>query len=266
MPFTAAHVLAVVPAVHARRALRLDATCLVIGSMAPDFEYFVRGARVSAFGHSLAGIAGWGVPATLVLAALFHGLVKWPILLAAPPALTGLFARPWHTRWRAAAVLSAVASAALGDVTHLVWDSATHADGLIVLHQPALTRVYPVPVLGDMALHRILQHTSSLIGLAGVVAYLAVRIHRAPQLDVGARRGPARIAFAGCIGAGIAIAAWWAAHAGITDPGTWIVDAISGALGGTIVASSLVARPARRYQRRVESATAAARVDPQRSG
>jgi len=266
MPFTAAHVLAVVPAVHARRALRLDATCLVIGSMAPDFEYFVRGARVSAFGHSLAGIAGWGVPATLVLAALFHGFVKWPILLAAPPAITGLFARPWHTRWSAGAVLSAVASAALGDVTHLVWDSATHADGLIVLHQPALTRVYPLPVFGDMALHRILQHTSSLIGLAGVLAYLAVRIRRAPQVDVEGRRGPARTAFVGCLGAGVAIAAWWAAHAGIIDPGTWIVDAISGALGGTIVASSIVARPARRYQRRVELATSAARVDPKRSG
>ena len=37
MPFTAAHPMAVLPLWPARRRLHLDATCLVTGSIAPDF-------------------------------------------------------------------------------------------------------------------------------------------------------------------------------------------------------------------------------------
>jgi hypothetical protein len=256
MPFTAAHVLAVLPAVHARRALRLDPTCLVIGSMVPDFEYFARGELVGEFGHTLAGVVGWAIPVTLILAVVFHGLVKWPLLLADSRALTAVFASPWRERWTAGAVASVIASAVLGDLTHVVWDAATHSDGFIVQHVPALARAYTLPGLGDMVLHRILQHASTLVGLAGVGAYLNWRIRRAPPVEVVVRRAGARVAFAGCIVAGITAMVFRLHLLHVIEPGNVIAAAISGMLAGVIVASLIMRRAALRYRRLVLDAKA----------
>ena len=81
MPFTASHPMAVLPVVG---RLRLDTTCLVIGAMAPDFEYFMNGRLLGSFGHTLIGIAAWGVPVTLISALVFHAILKWPLLAVAP--------------------------------------------------------------------------------------------------------------------------------------------------------------------------------------
>src|SRR5450432_865131 len=117
------------------RALCLDPTCLVIGSMAPDFEYFVRGELVGEFGHTFVGIIGWAVPVTLVLAALYHHVVKWPMLVAAPARMSAVFAEP-PPALSVASVVSMVVSAALGDLTHILWDGLTHAKGVIVTRVP----------------------------------------------------------------------------------------------------------------------------------
>lgn len=247
VPFTPAHVLAVLPGIHARRTLHLDPTCLVIGSMAPDFEYFARGMLVGRLGHTLIGIAAWDVPVTLVVALVFHQLVKWPALLAGPPALTGVFAAPWRP-WSPGAALSAIVSAALGSVTHLAWDSATHSDGALVRRVPALAAPVHLPGLGEVIVHRLLQHGSTLVGLAGVTAYLIVRVRRTPPIEVAARRGGARIAFAICVALGVAAALLRLQRLGLTDPGNWVTGAISGSLAGAIVASVVVRRPAQRYR------------------
>ena len=78
MPFTVAHVAAVLPAV--RWARRLEPSCLVIGSMSPDFEYFVRGEQVSTISHTFVGLFAWCLPATLVLTA---GVACWLPIRAA---------------------------------------------------------------------------------------------------------------------------------------------------------------------------------------
>jgi hypothetical protein len=170
------------------------------------------------------------------------------VLLAGPPALTGLFAPPWPPRWTLGWAASAIGSAALGDLTHLLWDSATHSDGAIVRRVPALAAPCNVPVLGEVVVHRLLQHGSTLVGLAGVAAYLAWRIRRAPRFAVRVPRATARIAFASCLALGIAAALARLQVLGITDPGNRIVGAISGSLAGTLVASVVVRRAARRYQ------------------
>src|SRR3954471_24303541 len=108
MPFTPAHPLAVWPFVRWHRWLRLDATCLAIGAMAPDFEYFIHGQQKGNFGHTLLGIPLWGVPATLILAALFHAIVKWPLLIVAPRWIAQrsieAAARPWPASFRLAMI------------------------------------------------------------------------------------------------------------------------------------------------------------------
>lgn len=137
MPFTPSHPVAVLPFVHWCRQLHLDATCLVIGSMSPDFEYFVYGHLVGQLGHSFLGLFVWCLPMTLVVAALYHWLVKWPWLLVAPRWVTArslAIGAPWPARWSGGLVVSCIASALIGALSHLAWDAFTHVDGFFV-HQ-----------------------------------------------------------------------------------------------------------------------------------
>lgn len=240
MPFTVAHVMAVLPPVRWHARLRLDPTCLVIGSMAPDFEYFARGEQVSRFSHSMVGIVTWNIPVTLLLAVLWHFLVKDPVMTALPARVAPVFGRPWRERWNAVAVLGLVVSAALGALTHLVWDGVTHESGMFVRRIPELTQVYVVPVIGEMPLHRIIQHTSTLIGLAVLTVYVAAEIWRHPaQAAPSASRTRVRLVFAGCLGVAVALMAYRLRRMHLSDPGSVIAGCISGILIGTIVASAI---------------------------
>jgi len=251
MPFTVAHAMAVLPAVRWHARLRLDPTCLVIGSMAPDFEYFARGELVSRFSHTLTGIVTWNIPATLLLAALWHYLVKASVLTALPVAVARrvapVFGRPWRERWNAGAIVGLVVSAALGALTHLLWDGVTHANGAIARRVPALATPYDVPVLGDMALHRIVQHASTLIGLGVLAIYVALAIRRQPMQAtlLAAPRTRVRLVFAACLAVGLALMAYRLRRMNINDPGSLIAGTISGLLAGTIAASALTRRLAR---------------------
>jgi hypothetical protein len=158
-----------------------------------------------------------------------------------------VFAPPWHTRWTLGAAVSSILSAALGDVSHIVWDGFTHSDGLFVPHLPALARPYDLPIIGQTVVHRILQYASTVVGLAAIAAYLAWRIHRTPRIAIDVPRGRARIVFAVCIAAGVAAIEAQQQLVHLTALGTRIAAAISGILAGTVVASLIVRRAARRY-------------------
>jgi len=257
MPFTAAHPLAVLPLLRlGPRRLGLDPTCLVIGSMAPDFEYFVRGEQISSISHTLAGLWLWNLPATLVLAALVHGVLKWPMLLVAPAAIARravrLVGRPWRARWGVAALASCTISALLGAATHLAWDSVTHADGFGPQHFRALKAPIALPVVGTMVLHRALQHASTLVGL-GVLAALVVRwlVRSRPVALPAAPRLAARLLVVACVAIAAALIVARLVGKRATDPGDLIVGAIAGALAGVIVASVALTGRARRFHRAV---------------
>jgi len=238
MPFTGSHPMDVLPLLW--RRLHLDATCLVIGSMSPDFEYFVHGELTGTFAHTLRGWVAFCVPMTLAAAVVYHALVK-PAAVAVAPAWLRREAivAPWQERWGVWAVASVVLSAAIGAFSHLVWDSFTHANGWGVAHFPVLHRLYDVPVLGTLALHRVLQHVCSVIGLAVVGGFAVRAIRRSPRIDVETRTWW-RVVFVACVVIAIAalIARLLAHH--LTDPGNLIVGVIAGTFAGSIVASVVI--------------------------
>src|SRR5262245_19966182 len=235
MPFTGAHPMAVLPLIWRRRWLHLDPTCLVIGSMSPDFEYFLRGEIAGTFAHTLPGLVLFCVPITLAAAAVYHGLVKRPAVVVSPVRRHALVA-PWRERWDAWAVGSVVTSAAVGATTHLVWDSFTHANGWGVEHFPVLHRVYDVPVLGPLTLHRILQTVCSVVGFVVVVGFAIRAIRRSPRL-AGTPAWRWRLGFAGCIAVAVGVLIARLVHRNLTDPANLIVGLIAGTLTGAIVAS-----------------------------
>lgn len=144
MPFTLSHAALAIPL---RRWLPLDA--LVIGSMAPDFEYLVRLEPKGSHGHAFPWGLGLTVPWGLLV------LMGWRAFL---PALRRCLGLPPPVV-RATEFLQAIAAVSVGILGHLAWDRFTHrcADGIAFLE---------VSAWAGWPLYRILQHASSLVGLA----------------------------------------------------------------------------------------------------
>lgn len=168
MPFTLAHPAAVLPFLRPP----FVPIALVAGALAPDLPYFAMVSSTSdawfapmlngANSHDFAQIMTVGLPLALVLAG-FLWLVAKPLRWALPeewvPAKPAPAGRP-PTSARIA--LWTFYSLVLGLVTHLAWDSFTHSYGWVVERVPLLAHE---PFAG-IAVYRLLQHGSSLVGLA----------------------------------------------------------------------------------------------------
>src|SRR5580765_7324040 len=74
MPFTFSHPALVLPLIKAR--LKLSATGLIIGSMIPDFEYFIRMTDISKYSHTLTGIFWFDIPLALFVCFIYHLVVR----------------------------------------------------------------------------------------------------------------------------------------------------------------------------------------------
>ena len=135
--------------------------------------------------------------------------------------------------WTLPAVASLVISALLGAVTHLVWDGLTHSDMYGPRHIPALRAVVDVPIVGSMVLHRLLQHSSTVIGLA-VLLVLAIRgLRRVPSVDV---ETGGRLVWLACVAAVTALAYAKMLRRHETDIGSLVVAPCCGLLYGAVVA------------------------------
>lgn len=148
---------------------------MVMGSFAPDFEYFLNMAPHGQFSHTLAGMFLFSLPAALVALWLFHRCVK---PLAAYMAPRGLRARlaPYLGPFRFAPggrFLLVALSALAGIATHIVWDSFTHPGMPLVQHWAALRAMHAVPLLGVHQTCRILQMISTVAGIAALCGWFA---------------------------------------------------------------------------------------------
>jgi Domain of unknown function (DUF4184) len=181
MPFTFSHPAIILPANRLSREI-YSMTGLVIGSMAPDFEYFIRMNLGSIFSHTLHGLFYFDLPIGLALCFIFHDLVRNDLINNLP---VGLYERfyalknfDWDTYYRKKwpiVLLSIVA----GAVSHILWDSFTHPCGYFVLKFSILqTRIHFSGF--TITVYDFLQQMSSVIGLAAVFLF----IYRMPKTEV----------------------------------------------------------------------------------
>jgi hypothetical protein len=117
----------------------LVASALVIGSVSPDLPYYLPVFVGSEVTHSLVGVVSIDVLLSLVIFMAWHGFLTQPAVDCAPAALRGRIpsqaVHPVRTRLSSPRrVLLVLVSASLGAATHVVWDSFTHAGG--VVHGP----------------------------------------------------------------------------------------------------------------------------------
>lgn len=237
MPMTAAHPMAVLPL----RWLKLDWTCLVIGSMSPDFEYFIRADLASTLSHTLRGLFIFDIPITLVAAVLFHTVVKRKALQVAPAPIARRLAeyaqRPWMPRWTPAAVAVLLVSALIGAATHLFWDGITHGDGWAPHRYRALVQIVNVPILGPTIVHRVIQHVSTLVGLIVLAIVLVRTLRRVKPVELPPPSWRRRLVWVACIVGVGACTFLHLSHLHLWDLGSIVVAIIDAFLGGALIAS-----------------------------
>lgn len=171
MPFTPAHAAAAYPF----RNTRLIWSAVIVGTMAPDFEYFLRLAPGQPYGHTLPGVFVITLPLALIALWLFHGLVKAPFVELLPRGFERRLA-PYMGTFRfggAARFGLIVASVLIGVFTHLLWDSFTHGNTWLVRDWPVLRHPIHLKVIAPQPLYKLLQHGSTLLGLSVLLLWIA---------------------------------------------------------------------------------------------
>jgi hypothetical protein len=200
MPFTLAHAAAALPF----RRLRLVPSAVVVGTMAPDFEYFLRFAPQGGFGHTVAGAFLLSLPLALLVLWVFHILVKAPLIQLFPDAIRlRLCAHKMRFRFGGPGRFLLIAVSALtGIATHIVWDSFTHRYMWPSRHWALLRAAIHLPVLGAVPLYKVLQHTSTVAGILILCAWvMRWYVRTEPECDPGSPALPPskRWFIVGCI-------------------------------------------------------------------
>ncbi|MBM4384764.1 MAG: DUF4184 family protein [Deltaproteobacteria bacterium] len=175
MPFTLSHAAAAVPLKRALPWTVLSA--LVIGSMTPDFPYFVGGGDLRWHTHTFLSVLTFSLP---VGSAIYFAFRRW-LRAAWIDLLPAAFAARIPRRGTQASLAAICASVALGAFTHVAWDSFTHE------HQAGVNLVAPLnlvlfellgfPVRG----FNLLQHVSTAVGALLLAWWLRGWLARTPR-------------------------------------------------------------------------------------
>jgi len=163
MPFTLSHAAAALPF----RRLKPVWPALVIGTFAPDLQYFIQISDEDRSGHHFPDVLLVTLPVALILLWVFEWCVKGPAIELLPSALqrrlqdkvAPLSFRGWER------FASIVVWIAIGIATHMFWDSFTHSHTWMVAHWSLLRHKVPVPFHAPVAMLKVLQHVSTVLGL-----------------------------------------------------------------------------------------------------
>jgi uncharacterized membrane protein YvlD (DUF360 family) len=181
MPFTFSHPAIVLPLTFLPRHW-FSLTGLVIGSLTPDFEYFLRMRIQSNYSHSISGLFWFDLPLGILLAFLFHNIVRNSLFDNLPAFLQSRFISfkqlDWNNHFKRNWI-SVLISILIGAASHLFWDSFTHDHGYFVQKIPILQN--SVTLLGQQIPNlKLMQHASTLMG--GLI--IAVTIFRLPKNNI----------------------------------------------------------------------------------
>ena len=169
MPFTISHAAAALP--FSRTGLPLAA--LMIGSMSPDFAYFVPDGP-GLLSHSLPGLFKFCWPVGLSVWLVYVHLLETPTLALLPDGWRNMFQRSdraFTSRNFALATLAVL----LGAATHILWDGFTHGKTPVVHHLPFLETTQIEFFGKQFPLYRFLQHLSTVVGLVVLAAWVVLR-------------------------------------------------------------------------------------------
>jgi hypothetical protein len=179
MPFTFSHPAVVIPI--AKKRLILSAA--IIGSMAPDFEYFLKLSSNSHFGHTFPGIFLFSLPVGLFILWLFHSFIKKPAIDLMPvnfqARLTNCCGK--FNFFPFSRFTFIIISLLFGIISHIAWDSLTHLDGFFVKHIAFFNIHYKI-MNTYIPVYFLLQHISTGIGIL-VIARLTLKWYKSTPVQ-----------------------------------------------------------------------------------
>lgn len=162
MPITFSHPVAILPL----RKSPLIFSALVIGSMAPDFNYFVQNSAQGHFGHTLMGLFLFCLPLSLLFYALYHLIFKRS-LYELLPSIDKELLKDFLTHEKISISFLGILSLSIfiGAMTHVFWDGFTHSYGWAASRWEFLQSTVVATQWGELKLYKVLQYSGHLLGV-----------------------------------------------------------------------------------------------------
>lgn len=170
MPFTFSHPAIILPLKYLPKKW-ISLTGLIIGSLTPDFEYFLRMKVQSKYSHTFYGIFWFDLPLALLLTFIFHNIIRNELFYQSPNAIRSriiIFSSfDWNIYFRKNWFVILI-SLLIGIASHIFWDAFTHEHGYFVKQISILNNSIIVNEK-KILFWKILQHLSSLIGAIVII-------------------------------------------------------------------------------------------------
>ena len=217
-----------------------------MGSIIPDFEYFIRMRVSSVYSHTWAGLFWYDLPLGLIVLFIYNRLIKDKLIVHLPAAINARFSQYQNSRhkYNLLYFLIAIVSILIGASSHILWDSFTHPAGYFVKHHHILKHKVLI-ANHSVAFYNMLQHISSAVG-ALVVIYAIYQMPKGEFTNVAAGR-IARYWGGMVLIALIVVLIRLATGLNLVQQyGDVIMSAISGFLIGLIIFSILTPTPVKR--------------------
>jgi hypothetical protein len=176
MPFTLSHAAASLPF----RWLKPVWPALVMGTFAPDLQYFILISDEDRSGHHFPDVLLITIPLALLVLWLFEWVVKRPAIELLP--------RGWQLRledktrpltfrgWRQFGKI--LLWIAVGTLTHLLWDQFTHPYSRTAAYWPLLKAHIRFPFWHTMPVAGLLQDVSTIAGFLALCLWCAAWYRR----------------------------------------------------------------------------------------
>lgn len=171
MPLTFAHPAAVLP--FSRNSKYVNFLAMVLGSMSPDFEYFLQGKPSGEIGHTFTGFVFFNLPIVIIVYLIYKACIHRTLFSHLPSIFQDSYSYK-SSSTNFFKVFFFLYSALFGMLTHVVWDSFTHFDGFMVKHLSILTSTVPIFNF-NIPVFKFLQHGSTIVGIILIIGYMYVR-------------------------------------------------------------------------------------------
>ena len=180
MPFTLSHAAASLPF----RRLKPVWPALVMGTFAPDLQYFILISDEDRSGHHFPDVLLFTLPFAVLVLWLFERIVKGPVIALLPSSLQRRLqdktAPLSFSGWRHFG--SIVLWIAVGIATHIGWDQFTHSYSELASYSAFLHVRVPLPMGHSIQFGHLLQHISTVGGIAVLGMWVAGWYRRTPPV------------------------------------------------------------------------------------
>lgn len=168
MPFTASHTAIILPLLK-RKVFSVSG--LLMGSMVPDFEFFIRLEARAIHGHSFWSMFWLNIPTALLCIFLYHVVVRDHLILNLPLYFRKRFqpflSFDWILYFKSN-YFKVISSILVGNISHLFLDAFTHYNGFVVENIEFLNTEY-----WQIPLYHILQYGFSVLGAIAILNFIS---------------------------------------------------------------------------------------------